>query len=560
MQRKSERERRYHQRVIRLLLLVLVSTRILSCVSLPQRSARPNIVLIVAEDLSLRIGAYGDPVARTPRIDGLARAGVRFTNAFTAAPVCAPSRAALITGVYAQAIGAQHMRTSRAWDEPGGGPSFSYLAVPPPEVKAFPELLRRAGYFTVNHRKTDFQFGDPFTIWDVNELDAKKSQLIWRVAPRDRPFFAMINPVITHESEIWPQRRRRVLTDPNTVTVPPYLADTPVTRIDIAQHYDNIAVLDSQVGEILDSLEADGLLDNTIVIFTTDHGDGLPYAKRRLYDAGLHVPLIVRFPDGRDAGSVRTDLVSFVDLGPTILGLAGVEPPAFMLGQPFLGPNPSPERRYVFAAADRMDTSGGQWRSVRDARFEYLVNRMPEVPFFEHIAFRDRMPSMQELWHLHAEGKLTPLQESQFTAPRPPEELYDLVADPDQTSNLANDPSYSSDLARLRATLADFESRTPDLSRDSERVMAERMWPGLKQPTTESPVATRVAVWDGDAIALSSATPGASIGYRLSDDPPDRWRPYVGPIPRPNGTAIEAKAVRYGYAESAVIEVVNSPK
>jgi len=560
MQRKSVLEWRYHQRVIRLLLLSLLSLRMVSCASLPQRPSRPNIVLIVAEDLSLRIGAYGDPVARTPRIDAMARESVRFTNAFTAAPVCAPSRAALITGVYAQAIGAQHMRTSRAFDEPGGGPSFSYLAVPPPEVKAFPELLRRAGYFTANHRKTDFQFGDPFTIWDVNDLEAKKSQLIWRVAPKGRPFFAMINPVITHESEIWPQKHRRVLTDPNAVTVPPYLADTPVTRIDIAQHYDNIAILDSQVGEVLDSLEADGLLDNTIVIFTTDHGDGLPHAKRRLYDAGLHVPLIVRFPDGRGAGSVRTDLVSFVDLGPTILGLAGVQPPAYMLGQPFLGPDPVPERRYVFAAADRMDVSAGEWRSVRDARFEYLVNRMPGVPFFEHIAFRDRMPSMQELWHLHAEGKLTPLQESQFTAPRPPEELYDLIADPDQTVNLVSDPTYASDLTRLRAALAEFEAKTPDLSRESERAMAERMWPGLKQPTTESPVATRVAEWDGDAIALSSATAGASIGYRLKDDPPDRWRPYVDPIPLPNGMALEAKAVRYGYAESAVVEIPASPE
>ncbi len=540
------------------LALVLLGTA--SCASLPPRATRPNIVLIVAEDLSPRIGAYGDPVARTPRIDGLAREGVRFTNAFTAAPVCAPSRAALITGVYAQAIGAQHMRTIRAWDEPGVGRSFSYLAVPPPEVKGFPELLRRAGYFTANHRKTDYQFGEPFTIWDVNELDAKQSQLVWRAAPKNRPFFAMINPVITHESEIWPQRGRPVHTDPKTVTVPPYLADTPVTRLDIAQHYDNIASLDSQVGEMLDALQADGLLDDTIVIFTTDHGDGLPHAKRRLYDAGLHVPLIVRFPDGRGAGSVRTDLVSFVDLGPTILSLAGLEPPAFVLGRPFLGPQPSRERRYVFAAADRMDTSGGEWRSVRDARLQYLVNRMPERPLFEHIPFRDRMPSMQELWRLHAEGMLTPLQESQFTAPRPREELYDLAVDPDETRNVASDPTYSSDLLRLKEALADFESNTPDLSRDSERAMAERMWPGLNQPMTESPVATRVGAGDEAAIALSSATPGASIGYRFTDDPPDRWRLYVGPIPLPNGKAIEAKAVRYGYAESAVIEVVNSPK
>lgn len=511
-------------------------------------------MLIVAEDLSPRIGAYRDPVARTPRIDRLAREGVRFTSAFTTAPVCAPSRAALITGVYAQALGAQHMRTSRGWDEPGVGRSFKYLAVPPPEVKAFPELLRRAGYFTANHRKTDYQFGEPFTIWDVNDPN-ENEQILWRAAPEGQPFFAMINPLITHESQIWPRAGRHVLTDPSTVSVPPWLADTPATRRDIAQHYDNIAILDSQVGEILDALEADGLLDHTIVIFTSDHGDGLPHAKRRLYDAGLHVPLIVRFPDGRGAGTVRTELVSFVDLAPTILSLAGVEASEFMKGRSCLRPGPSPERRYAFAAADRMGKAGGLWRSVRDARFQYLVNRMPERPLLEHDDFRDRMPSMQELWRLHAEGRLTPLQESQFAAPRPPEELYDMVADPDQTRNLARDPTHSKELERLRAALAEFEATTPDLSRESERAMAERMWPELKQPKTDTPVATRVEASDGPAIALVCATPGASIGYRFSDDSPDRWRLYVGPVRPRTGAAIEVKAVRYGYAESAVAEV-----
>jgi arylsulfatase A-like enzyme len=519
---------------------------------------RPNIVLIVTEDLSPRLGAYGDPVARTPRIDALAREGMLFTNAFTAAPVCAPSRAALITGVYAQAIGAQHMRTTGGGDDSGAGHGFKYLAVPPPDVKAFPELLRRAGYFTSNHRKTDYQFGEPFTIWDVNDPREVQGAL-WRDAPKGQPFFVMVNPVITHESKIWPRKHGHVHTDPSTVAVPPYLADTPVTRRDIAQHYDNIATLDSQVGEILDALKADGLLDDTIVIFTSDHGDGLPHAKRRLYDAGLHVPLIVRFPDGRGAGTVRTDLVSFVDLGPTILSLAGVAPPEFMLGQSFLPDPPRVSREYVFAAADRMDKVPGEWRSVRDARFQYLVNRMPQHPLFEPLAFRDHMPSMQELWRLHAAVELTPLQESQFTAPRPPEELYDLVADPDETRNLASDPAHSQDLERLRAALAEFESRTPDLSSDDERVMAERMWPGLVQPKTERPAPLYVLHPDGVSAALSSATPGASIGYRFADDPPTRWRLYLDPVPLTTHGAIEAKAIRYGWAESETVEISPSP-
>lgn len=529
---------------MRWIAAVLATCVATACATAPLRSReprptdpRPNIVLIVAEDLSPRIGAYGDEVARTPRLDQLAREGVRFTHAFTTAPVCAPSRAALITGVYAQAIGAQHMRTSRAWDAPDRTHSFKYLAVPPPQLKAFPERLRRAGYFTANHLKTDYQFGEPFTIWD--EMDADESAwFLWRAAPPGQPFFVMINPDVTHESRIWNQDP--LVTDPSRVTVPPWLADTPLTRRDVAKHYDDVATLDSQVGEILDALAQDGLLDSTIVIFTTDHGDGLPHAKRRPYDAGLHVPLIVRFPDGRGAGTVRSDLFSFVDLGPMILGLAGVEPPR------------TGEREYVFAAADRMDVVPGRWRSVRDARFQYLVNRMPERPLFEHIKFRDRMASMQELWRLHAEGRLTPLQESQFTAPRPAEELYDLDADPDETRNLAADPSYAADLERLRAALADFESRTPDLSREGERAMAERMWPGLVQPKTARPVATHSP--DG-ALELGCPTEGASIGWRLGSDPPNRWRLYTEPIHAPPRAGIEAKAVRYGYAESEVVEL-----
>jgi N-sulfoglucosamine sulfohydrolase len=516
----------------------------------------PNIVLILTEDLSPRLGSYGDTVARTPRLDRLAREGVRFTNAFTTAPVCAPSRAALITGVYAQSIGAQHMRVSRACDVPGQGKSFNYLAVPPPEVKAFPELLRRAGWFTTNHRKTDFQFGDPFTIWNVYDPD---EMIHWRDAPPGTPFFAMINPEVTHEGMIWPPRteeeaaRRPRITDPNAVVVPPFLPDTPVTRLDLARHYDNIARLDVQVGEILDALAADGLLDKTIVIFTADHGDGLPHAKRNPYDTGLHVPLIVRFPDGHDAGTVRTDLVSFIDVAPTVLGLAGVEVPAWMRGQPFLGPGRAPPRKYVYAAADRMEQSPSYWRSVRDERFQYLVNHLPERPLFERLKFRDLMPTMQELWRLHAAHALTPLQEGQFTAPRPREELYDVAADRDETHNLADDPSHSADLARLRAALADFDAATPDLSQLGERALAERLWPGLKEPVTAAPVAKRTPAAEGVTIELASATPGASIGYRRGRDPARFWRLYVGPIQAGADEEIEARAVRYGWKESPVV-------
>ncbi|HTO06971.1 MAG TPA: sulfatase [Myxococcota bacterium] len=541
---------------MRLLAAAGVAVLCLGAVTAFAGTRPSNIVLIVTEDLSPRLGSYGDTVARTPRLDRLAREGVRFTNAFATAPVCAPSRAALAMGVYAQSIGAQHMRTSRGWEVAGQGKSFRYLAVPPPELKAFPELLRRAGWFTVNHRKTDFQIGDPFTIWDEYDPD---EMLHWRDAPPGVPFFAWINPDVTHESEIWPPRdeqeaaRRPRVTDPNAVVVPPFLPDTPVTRLDLARHYDNIARLDAQVGTILDALAADGVLDQTIVIFTADHGDGLPHAKRDPYDAGLHVPLIVRFPDGRGAGTVRTDLVSFIDMAPTVLSLAGVGLPDWLRGQPFIGPARAAPRRYVYAASDRNDKVAGYWRSVRDARFQYLVNRMPERPLLEKLKFRDLMPTMRELWRLHEAHALTPLQESQFSAPRPREELYDTRADPDETRNLAHDPRYEAELARLRAALADFSAETPDFSQMSEKKMARKMWPKLKEPVTAAPVAKRTRWGEGVEIALESASPGASIGWRLAGDPPQRWRLYVGPIHAAARDEIQAKAVRYGWKESAVV-------
>ncbi|HTO70199.1 MAG TPA: sulfatase [Myxococcota bacterium] len=530
-------------------------------------SDHPNVVLIVAEDLSPHLGSYGDPVAHTPRLDQLAREGIRFANAFTTAPVCAPSRATIITGVYPRSAGTMHMRTSRAFDAPDGARSFSYQAVPPPEVKAFPELLRRAGYFTANHLKTDYQFGEPFTIWNVNDPD-ETHRTLWRDAPKGVPFLAMINPWITHESFLWPTepangepavvgiaaRNKKAFegypptVDPAAVRLSPYLPDTPGTRRDVARQYDNASILDAQVGEILDALRADGLLDKTIVIFTTDHGDGLPNAKRRAYDSGLHVPLIVRLPDGTDAGTVRTDVVSFVDMAPTILDLAGLEIPSFMQGQPFLGPH-ARRREYVYAAVDRLDRVFGKWRSVRDTRFQYLANRMTDQPLFEHVRFRDVLPSMQDLWRLHEAHQLTPLQESQFETPRPAEELYDVQADPDEAHDLARDPAYADVLARMRAALADFEARTPDLSPRGEREMAERMWPGLVQPRTEPPEAVPAP----GGIELASPTPGASVGYRFPHDPPGFWRLYVEPIALPRGATLEAKAIRYGYAESPVV-------
>ncbi|MEE4203114.1 MAG: sulfatase [Halieaceae bacterium] len=518
---------------------------------------RPNIVLVLFEDMSSRIGALGDPVAKTPVIDALAKASAVYPNTFTTAGVCAPSRASLITGRYAPSIGAQHMRTHGVFGMQGGGPQ-NYYAVPPPEVRAFPQLLRAAGYYTSNNSKTDYQFGEPRGIWDANSDTAN-----WRGRENGQPFFSMFTIMTTHESYLWPTdrdpksriealviaRNLRELNytheriDPSEVTVPPYLPDTPAVRADIARQYDNIALADSQLADILSQLEEDGLLEETIVIVSTDHGDGLPRAKRSLYDSGLKVPMIIRFPAEHAAGTLRNELVSFVDLGPQILQWAGIPTPGWMQGQAF-DQEDKADRQYIYATQDRMDTRLNLRRAVRDERYKLIVNYRPQDPYLEHLPFRDVLPTTQELWRGHAAGTLPPAAEFLFQ-PLPTYQLYDTVTDPHEINNLAGLEQYTAIQARLLQALEEWIARSDDSSfSHSEVELVEEFWPGGVQPVTQPPNFEATA--DG-AWVLNTPTNGASIEWRCAED--DRWHLYVQPIRRDCAT-IEAVAQRYGYADS----------
>ncbi|MEL1249285.1 sulfatase family protein [Aurantiacibacter gilvus] len=532
--------------------------------------ARPNFLLIVFEDMSPHIGAYGDPVAQTPVLDAFASQAVLFEAAFTTAGVCAPSRAALAMGVPQQMIGAQQMRVSSGVLLEDGA-RLPYTAVPPAYVKAYPELLRRAGYYTTNNGKTDYQLdfsfhGGPFTIWD--DSDAAHP---WRGRAEGQPFFAMVNIMETHESWTFPldlqpdahpmaarlgAQLREALTgrppvhDPDDVEVPPFLPDTPLVRAELAQMLDNIHYYERTVAQLLAELEQDGLAENTIVIVTTDHGDGIPRAKRSLYDSGLHVPLMVRWPDGRGAGTRDGQLVSFVDVAPTILQLAGEEVPDWMAGRVFLGPAAGLERGYVYAAMDRHDSQPDFARAVRDHRWKYIRNFERGRPFFRHLAFRDMQRSMQELWRLNDAGQLPPRIAQYFYSPRPEEELFDTWADPHEMTNLAQDQRYARVLQRMRAALARYQDRFVDQSTDGELAMVQRMWPQMEQPLTLPPEVTRL---ESGLFELESPTSGASIGYRVDGG---GWQLYVDPVVLGTGQVLEAKAVRYGFAESSVTQVV----
>ncbi|HEC03076.1 MAG TPA: sulfatase, partial [Phycisphaerales bacterium] len=271
-----------------------------------ERRRRPNILWISCEDTSPDLGCYGDDYADTPNLDRLASEGCRYTNAFVPYPVCAPTRSSIITGMYPSTIGSMHMRTNMR----------GYETVPPPYVRCFSEYMRAAGYFCTNHTKTDYQFKAPFTAWDKGRD--------WRDRPGDMPFFSVINLTVSHESRNWPKKNETLIHDPAKVPVPPYYPDTPIVRQNLARYYDNVTKMDQQAGEILARLDADGLSDSTIVFFWGDHGRGLPRHKRWCYDSGIHVPLIVRRPGGIERGTVCDDLISLVDLGPTVMSLASV--------------------------------------------------------------------------------------------------------------------------------------------------------------------------------------------------------------------------------------------
>ena len=553
-------------------LLFAVGALALSCQALADGLARPNIMLMVVEDLGPRIGAYGDPLARTPNIDRLAADGVRFTNVFTTSGVCAPSRAALITGMHQQAIGAQHMRTSSFGRVNAGGlgtfstPGPAYEAVPPAFVKAFPERLRAAGYFTMNNAKTDYQFGEPFTIWD-------RSGDAVSLADRDpgKPFFFMLSHYGTHESGMFRRgfadqfelserifalndarlARLEERADPAQVAVPAYLPDTPEVRRDIARHYDNIAVMDQWVGQRLEELRVAGLLDNTVVIWTTDHGDGLPRAKRSIYDSGLRVPFIVRLPNHERAGTVDGRLVSFVDIAPTLLALAGVPIPEHLQGQDFLG-EAVPRRRYVHAARDRLDELPDRSRAVRDSRFKYIRNYLPERPLLGPLYFRENLAAMAELRRLHREGALAPALARYLDPSRPAEELYDLAEDPDEMRNRIDDPAYRDELRRLREALDRWLHEVGDMGAQPEVDMVTRlMWPGGEQPVTPAPVFAVDCSGPTPGVELRAATSGASLGWRYAGAA--FWSLYRGRLETvPQGARLEAKAIRYGYRESEV--------
>ena len=399
--------------------------------------ARPNILWLTSEDHGIEMGCYGDKFATTPNVDQLASKGMMYTRVWSCAPVCAPSRTTLISGMYAQSTGGEHMRSLMPY---------------PAGKQMYPQLLREAGYYCSNNAKEDYNLAKPGKVWDDS---SKKAH--WQNRAVGQPFFAVFNSEKSHESKIR-ARPHKPVHDPAKVRVPPYHPDTPEVRRDWAQYYDIVSAADADAGKMLAQLEASGLADDTIIFYYGDHGSGMPRSKRWPYNSGLRVPLVVfipeKFKDLRPpdykVGGASERLVSFVDFAPTLLSLAGVQPPEWMQGRAFLGRFIASPTPFLHGFRGRMDERYDLVRSVSDGRFVYVRNYMPHLIYGQHLDYMWQTPTTRVWEKLHQDGKLTPVQDA-FWNRKPPEELYDLQTDPDEVKNLSASSAHQEIKAKLRA-------------------------------------------------------------------------------------------------------------
>ncbi|MEJ7691720.1 sulfatase [Daejeonella sp.] len=424
---------------------------------------KPNIIWIITEDMSPEMGCYGDKLVQTPNLDKLASQGVKYTNAFTTGPVCSTSRSALITAMYQTSIDAQNHRSHRddGYD------------LPKP-VKPITEYLKKEGYYNVlgevkedglrGYGKTDYNFNLDKSIFDGSD---------WKDRKKGQPFFAQLMVSVTHRGPVWKGlvQKHKPQINPDKVVLPPYYPNHPIAREDWATYLESIQLMDSYVGNILKRIDDEGIAENTVVIFSSDHGRCMVRDKQFIYDGGIKVPLLMKWPENLKAGSVNKNLVSLIDVSATVLQIAGVNLPKHIEGRPLLGKNVV-KRKYIIAARDRMDETVDMMRAVRTDKFKYIKNYMPERPYMQVNNYKEtQYPVWNLLKQLNSEGKLTPAQ-ALFVAPvKPAEEFYDIKKDPNEINNLALNPKYSSRISAMRKILDEWIVKTGDKGQTPEKVI-----------------------------------------------------------------------------------------
>jgi len=421
---------------------------------------QPNILWITCEDISPHLGCYGDEYAYTPTLDSLAKSGIIFSNAFSAASVCTPARSSIITGVYASSMGTQHLRAEMTLSK---------------NLKCFPEYLRIDGYYCTNNSKEDYNFETPVAVWDESSKEAH-----WRNRKPGQSFFSVFNYTLTHQSQTrygerellarnakLPEEARHRWED---APVPSYYPDTRVVKANIAALHTQITLLDYEVKNLLSELMEDGLEEKTIIFFFSDHGDGLPRHKRWLHDTGTKVPFMVYIPEKYRSlssfqnNTVVSDLVSFEDLAPTVLSLAGIPIPEYMNGNVFLNKDEYQKREAIFTIRDRVDENYLFSRGVRESKFHYIRNFFPLLPRMPFSGYSEITPIRKEIRRLNNDGKLNGRSAWLVQETTPFEELYDIETDPEEMNNLATDPAYAKELARMQKHLKKWMIESKDLS------------------------------------------------------------------------------------------------
>ena len=525
---------------------------------------RPNIVWITVEDISPTLSVYGDSTAKTPNIDRLASQSQIFTESFTTVGVCSPSRSSIITGMYPVSIGTHQMRTgkdvfgwgSRNYDglsnaiDVNGDSIPLHSVVTPQEVRCFTEYMRAEGYYCTNNSKTDYQFAAPVTAWDQNGDDAH-----WRNRDKNQPFFSVFNFDVTHESKMWLHRNKPLTVDPKNVPLPPYFPDTETVRNDVARNYSNIELLDSMVGDLIKELKSDKLLDNTYIFFFSDHGGPLPRGKRSHYESGLKVPMIIRNP--YDISSrYNDDPISFVDLAPTMLSIAGIEIPDYIQGRAFMGDKKNPvPREYIFGSGDRFDETYDRVRSVISKDFVYVRNYHKDRPAYKDVLYRKNIDMTNEMLKLYNDNKLNADQKYWYRQSKTKEEFYVRSTDPYSLRNIIDDPGYTNEIKKHRLALKKWQKEIEDIGALPEKKHLSYMWPEGIQPQTQKP---KVVVKEG-LLNIESLTLGSSSAYIISDldfQPglDDGWKLYHRPVVV-DKSYLYVISTRLGFKDSDIVKI-----
>ena len=478
-----------------------------------QDREHPNILWITCEDTGPELGCYGDDYAVTPNLDALAAQGMRYRVAWSNAPVCAPARTTIISGVYPPSLGGQHMRSEVQM------PAF---------MRMYPQFLREAGYYCTNNNKEDYNLTKPGKVWDESSRQAH-----WKNRAAGQPFFAIFNSTVSHESQLR-KRPHTLKHDMAQAPVPAYHPDTPEVRHDWAQYYDQVTEMDTQAGQWLDELREAGLMDETIIVFYGDHGSGMPRSKRWPYNSGLHVPMIVYVPEKfkhmapkeYEVGGVSDRLVGFIDLAPTLLSIAGIKPPAWMQGYATMGKYETKPQPYLFGFRGRMDERYDMVRSVRNQRYIYIRNYMPHLIYGQYLAYMFQTPTTQVWKRLFDEDKLNTVQ-SCFWQRKPPEELYDLDNDPDEVTNLIDSAAHQGVREELRQALREQILRIRDVGFLGEAEMHSRAAGTtiyeMGHDRSKYPLERILAMADLASMLEPDALPDLKEGLRDSDRAVRYW-------------------------------------